>query len=73
MIQPRHINEHGNAQTKYDGKRAKVTGKDHPWRDTIAECLGAKVMGGKWFMIFRDIETDIEFGVDNGNDVKWID
>lgn len=66
------INEHGNTKTPYDDKRAKIIGS-HPWRGSVAECLGARKMGGRWYMIMRDIETYNEFGVMNGSELMWID
>lgn len=60
--------------TPYDGRRAKITEKSHPHFNAIAECLGAELTSlGKWGMVFKCIETEIEFFIFNGKEVKWID
>lgn len=60
-------------ETPYDGKRAKVIDKEHPWFDTICTCLRAEMTGIGWGMVFEDIETGHTFFIFKGKQIKWID
>lgn len=57
----------------YDGKRAKIIAKDHPWYDNIAYCRGAEHTIVGLAMVFEDVESGAEFMVFKGNEIKWID
>lgn len=59
--------------TKFDGKRAKIIAKDHPHYNVIAECKGMSRTPLGLGMVFKDVETDIEFFVFDGKEVKWVD
>ena len=61
--------------TKFDGWIGKIIAQDHPHYGAIVRCLGADKVAGIGFgfgMAFVDIETEIEFYVFDGKDVKWL-
>ncbi len=60
-------------KTDFDGKRAKITKRDHPHYDEIATCVGKKRTSIGMGFIFKSIETDVEFYVFNIKEVKFID
>ncbi len=61
-------------KTKFDGRQAKIIAKDHPHYGSTSECRGAQFIEalGKWGMIFFNPNSDEEFFVFNGKDVKWV-
>lgn len=61
--------------TKFDGWIGEITAQDHPHYGAIVRCLGADripQIGFGFGMAFVDIETEIEFYVFDGKDVKWL-
>lgn len=60
-------------KTSYDGKRAKITKRDHPHYDEIAICLGSKKTSIGTGFVFKDTQSDIEYFVFNIKEVKFID
>jgi len=57
--------------TEFDNKKALIL-NDHPHSGETAICLGADKTTIGWAMKFRNEDTNIEFYVWNGKDVRWI-
>lgn len=61
-----------DSRTEFYGRMALVIG-DHPHTGKTARCLGAFKWAKRWYMVFRDIKSNIQFTVDSPSNITWIE
>jgi len=59
-------------KTKFDGKKAMIIG-DHPHEGATSICLGADKTNCGWGILFKNTNSEEEFYVFDGKNIKWID
>lgn len=57
--------------TKFDGNEATIINPDHPHFESNVICLGADHTIVGYAMKFKRIDTDEEFYVFHGRQIKW--
>ena len=57
-------------QTQFDGRLADIVGA-HPHAGCEAKCLGGKMAGSEWGLVFQREDTGEEFFVFNAIHVEW--
>jgi hypothetical protein len=63
---------HPLVATAYDGKKAVIVSPEHPHKDQVAICIGAKYTTAGWAIKWKAVESNEAFLTTRGTAVKWL-
>ena len=64
--------KHPLVATTYDGKKAVITGADHPHKDEVAICIGAEYTSVGWAIKWQAVDSNEAFLTTRGTEIKWL-